>query len=127
MRYSIVQPKPDADEVVRSLFKNIAPGSVAVAHQEHRVHSAGVLVHYEGGVYERSTGGGYIPYGNVSHIEFREPTQDERIDYAKIAAGRLHAHYPTTSRFFLPGEGMMDQLEEIGYVDVDTWEVHFRD
>lgn len=103
----IVTPREDAGNDVKVAFSKMAPGSIAVAMQRT---DGMVPVYYEGGIYSRP--------------ENRPPTLDERIEYAKIAAGRAIEHYPTIAFFVLPSN---DGLRKIGEVDTATWNVIFYD
>lgn len=117
-RIIIVEPREDASEATRSLFTTLLPGSVAVAQEVSERSTgalSGALIHYEGGKYTRQQRDG----------KCRPPTDDERREYAIIAAGRLDAHYPTTSFFYIPHADAMQELREVGYVDVDDWKVVF--
>ena len=105
MRLAIVQPKDSASERTKGLFINILPGSVVVA----RPNDEGAAeVYYEGGLYDRP---------KQSDGTYREPSLEERQQYAMIAAGRLLQHYPTVATFAMYWDNAYDELEEIGYVD----------
>lgn len=101
----VVQPSGDASEDVRRAFGRLVPGSVAVAKRR----ASGVWVYYEGGIYSR---------------QGRAATEEERLEYARIAAGRAAEQYPTVAFFVLP---TMDGLEVVGEVDVQSrpFEVKF--
>lgn len=100
----IVEPDEGAEESVLAAFGNILPGSVAVAIRRGET----VAVYYEGGKYSRPIG--------------REATEAERIEYAKIAAGRAAQRYPTIAFFGLQSP---TGLKKVGEVDIRTWEVTF--
>ncbi len=91
-------------DVARWLRGHVVPGSVLVAHHQSEIDTC--RVDYEGGVFSR-TG--------------RAPTPQERVDYAKIAAGRAAENYPTVARIGCvpradlrtigrcnPGEGLVE-------------------
>lgn len=109
MILKIVKPAPDAPEETKKALAHIAPGSVIVAitreHRDQIPDPAGVWLYYEGGLYER---------------EQREPTEQEKRDYAIRAAGRAAKRYPTTAKLYLPS---MDGLVPIGFVDTSDWTV----
>jgi len=93
----IVVPAEEASAEVRRAFSRLADGSVAVAKRR----DGGIWIYYEGGIYSRAN---------------RPPTEAERLEYAKSAAGRAAECYPTVAFFVLPS---MDGLEVIGRVDVN--------
>lgn len=109
MKLPIVEPMPEASDYVKSLFSQIVSGSVAVSIKCEEY----TLVYYEGGIYSRHN---------------RPPTEQERIEYAKIAAGRAREHYPTVAFFAIPKENERD-LKVSGYVDMSNspWEVVFSE
>ena len=93
----IVELAPEASDVTRALFANIAPGSVAVATKCRE----GWAIYYEGGLYTRPA--------------HRPPTPAERVDYAQLAASRAATSAPTVARFFLSESNWTD-LQIIGHV-----------
>jgi hypothetical protein len=105
MRLPIVQPKETASEKTKILFSNIVPGSVVVAQPDEM---GATRVYYEGGLYSRS---------KREDGSYAEPTDEERRQYAMIAAGRLTDRYPTVAFFVMHWENAYDELEEIGYAD----------
>lgn len=105
MILSIVEIKSDAPKTVKDALARVVPGSVLVADEKSDGKSDVVVVDFEGGVYTRKD---------------RSPTQDEKNEYAKIAAGRSSSRYPTVARICLPS---MEGLREIGSVNTETWEV----
>lgn len=78
--------------------------------------SVGVLIEREYGTLLYYEGGAYTRFGG------REPTAEERVEYAKQAAGRASQDYPTTAKV---GVLNPDAYKKIGQVDCTTWEVTF--
>lgn len=109
MILKIVELAPDAPVHVKKALEHIAHGSVIVAiTRDHKIpHADGVWLYYEGGIFERQN---------------RPPTLEERITYAKIAAGRAKERYPTTAKIYLPSQ---EGIVQTGYVDAYQWEVVF--
>lgn len=100
----IVRMASECPPPVKKAFENIAPGSVVVAKENNGF----VWLHFEGGIYTRA--------------KDREPTPEERIDYAKRAAGRADQNYPTMARIQIAS---WEGLEVCGYVDTRNYEVVF--
>lgn len=105
MKLPIVEPRGSEKEIADAVIRQ---GSVCVLVPALVDGSA--VVYYEGGVYTRPE---HIP-----------PNEQERISYAKIAAGRAWDNYPTVARLFTLAPRLWEQ---VGYVDTDTWEVVFDD
>lgn len=105
MLLPIIKPKDKS----KSMFSCAAPGSVFVAihHQVPGDQDGLYKVYYEGGIYSRKD---------------RPPTPEEKLDYAKQAAGRASQNYPTVAKFYLID---LVNVDQIGHVDTDTWEVEF--
>jgi len=110
MILKIVELAPNAPEEIKQIFANVIPGSIMVSitrgHDHMIRHPNGCWVYFEGGFYTRPA--------------TRKPTQEERIEYAKIAAGRAKDRYPTVAKAYVPDE---ECLVAVGYVDTDKWEV----
>jgi hypothetical protein len=105
----IVSNKKDAPDHIIHIFENIlVPGSVAVLKKQE---GGGAWLYYEGGIYNRQS---------------RNPTLIEKTDYAKIAAGRASANYPTIAKHFIREEDLK-YLREIGRVNLENWDVRFDD
>lgn len=93
----VVTLDKDAPKELQDLFSKIAPGSVAVAKQR----GTNINIYYEGGIYTRKDSS-------------REPTQEERNEYAIIAAGRAKENYPTIAKFTIH----MDDVKYLTIVGV---------
>jgi hypothetical protein len=105
MLLSLVQLSPDTHPHIQAACQRIAPGSVLVLIVPP---DRTPVLYYEGGMYEREA--------------TRPPSTDERDDYARRAAGRAVAQYPTVARLFLPNATPADFLQE-GWIDTRTWTV----
>ncbi len=102
-----VVPEPSSPAGA-SLRDRLLPGSVVIAHSD--AGDGTCQVDFEGGMYQREPN--------------RLPTAEERIQYAKCAAGRAAERYPTVARSYRiprsdlrvvgsinPGEGRIVWLE----------------
>jgi len=93
-KLSIYLPKPDT-----LIDRLLAPGSGIVGE----AHSAGVLLHYEGNIFDAV---------NLRRYE----------DRLKQAAGRLVARYPTRAMLVLPASEVAETMLVVGEYDAENWE-----
>lgn len=105
MKLPLVRLRPSARPDMRVICDKIVTGSMIVA----QVTTGGIQLDFEGGIFARQPS--------------QPPTQAERVDYAKRAAGRAIRQYPTVARCVLRDANLDRDFDVLGWVDTETWNV----